>query len=140
MFVASWRRRERLAVRRQRRRNLEIRGGSGWRPRRSSSATPSSSGVNPAGVHPGVPGSGSGDIGPSDADIGALWLTVAFALPGVIAAIAAVRRQAGPLLITAGILCFGQAFIAFSGVALPFVVPAIYMIVLGFFCAHRTRP
>jgi hypothetical protein len=77
-----------------------------------------------------VPGSGSGDIGPSDADLGALWLTVAFALPGVIAAIAAVRRS-GPLLITAGILCICQAFIAFSGVALPFVVPAIFLVALG---------
>lgn len=81
-----------------------------------------------------VAGSGSGDIGPSDADLGALWLTVAFALPGVIAAIAAERRS-GPLLITAGVLCFGQALIAFSGVALPFVVPAVYLIALGARCA-----
>ncbi len=78
----------------------------------------------------GIAGSSSGDIGPSDADLGALWLTVAFAVPGVIAVIAAVRRS-GPLMITAGILCLGQAFIAFSGVALPFVVPGIYLIVLG---------
>ncbi len=86
-----------------------------------------------------VPGSSSGDIGPSDADLGALWLTVAFALPGVIAGIAAVRRS-GPLLITAGILCFCQAFIAFSGVALPFVVPAIYLIALGAGTAPSPHP
>ncbi len=82
-----------------------------------------------AGLIP-VPGSSYGDIGPSWADLGALWLTVAFALPGVIAGIAAVRRS-GPLLITAGILCVCQAFIAFSGVALPFVVPGIYLVALG---------
>ena len=77
-----------------------------------------------------VQGSGSGDIGPSDADLGALWLTVAFALPGVIAGIAAERRS-GPLLIAAGVLCTCQALVAFSGVALPFVVPGIYLIALG---------
>lgn len=82
-----------------------------------------------------VAGSGGGDIGPSDADLGALWLTVAFALPGVIAGIAAARRS-GPLLVTAGVLCLAQAFVAFSGIALPFVVPGIYLIALG----ARTAP
>lgn len=77
-----------------------------------------------------IAGSSYGDIGPSNADLGALWLTVAFALPGVIAGIAADRRS-GPLLITAGILCCCQAFIAFSGVALPFIVPGIYLVALG---------
>lgn len=77
-----------------------------------------------------VAGSGSDNVGPSTADLGALWLTVALAVPGVIAGIAAVRRS-GPLLIMAGVLCLGQAFIAFSGVALPFVVPAIYLVALG---------
>ena len=41
--------------------------------------------------------------------------------------VAAVR----PLLIAAGLLCLAQAFIAFSGVTLPFVVPAILLLVLG---------
>jgi hypothetical protein len=77
-----------------------------------------------------VAGSGSGDIGPSTADLGALWLTVALAMPGAIAAIAASRRS-GALLIAAGILCLGQAFIAFSGVTLPFIAPAIYLVALG---------
>ena len=78
-----------------------------------------------------VAGSRSGDIGPSSADLGALWLTAALAVPGLIAGIAVVRRS-GALLVTAGVLCLGQAFIAFSGVTLPFVVPGIYLIVIGF--------
>jgi hypothetical protein len=82
-----------------------------------------------AGLIP-VAGSDAGDVGPPDADLGALWLTVALALPGLIAGIAAIRRS-GPLLVTAGVLCLGQASIAFSGVTLPFIAPGIYLIVLG---------
>jgi len=77
-----------------------------------------------------VQGSGAGDIGPSDADIGALWLTLAFAAPGVIGAIGSVRHR-GWLLTTAGILCIGQSIVAFSGVAIPFVIPGIVLLPLG---------
>jgi hypothetical protein len=82
-----------------------------------------------AGLVP-IPGSSHGDVGPSHADLGALWLTAQLALPGVIAIIGALRRS-GPMLIAAGALCMGQSVIAFSGVTLPFLVPAIALIVLG---------
>lgn len=51
-------------------------------------------------------------------------------LPGWIAAIGAWRRSR-PLLTAAGVLCLPQAFIAFSGVTIPFVVPAFLLIALG---------
>jgi hypothetical protein len=91
-----------------------------------------------AGIVP-VAGSGSGDVGPSDADLAALSLTLALALPGVIAGIGAVRRS-GALLVAAGILCLGQAFLAFSGVTLPFVAPGIYLIALGAGTAPSRHP
>jgi hypothetical protein len=51
-------------------------------------------------------------------------------VPAVVAAIGAWRRS-GPLLIAAGVLCLAQACIAFSGVTLPFVVPAILLLSVG---------
>ena len=57
-------------------------------------------------------------------------LALLLMLPAAIAAIGAWRRS-GPLLIAAGVLCLAQSFIAFSGVTLPFLVPAILLLVLG---------
>jgi hypothetical protein len=51
-------------------------------------------------------------------------------LPAVLAAIGALRRSR-PVLIAAGLLCLGQAFISFSGVTIPFVVPAFLLLALG---------
>lgn len=52
------------------------------------------------------------------------------ALPAVIGAIAALGGS-GPLFVAAGALCLAQSFVAFSGVTLGFVVPALVLISLG---------
>ena len=59
-----------------------------------------------------------------------ILLAALFAVPAVVAAIGAIRGL-GPLLIAAGVLCFLQAFISFSGVTLGFVVPAIVLFALA---------
>jgi len=58
-------------------------------------------------------------------------LTAIFlAVPAAIAFIAVIRRS--PLmLVTAGLLAFLQSFVAFSGVTLGFLLPALLLIVLG---------
>jgi hypothetical protein len=62
-----------------------------------------------------------------------------FLLPAVVAAIGAVRRS-GPLLIAGGVLALGQSFIAFSGVTIPYIVPAILLIALGVAGSGTTPP
>jgi hypothetical protein len=64
-------------------------------------------------------------IVPRSVVIGAL-----LALPAVIGAIAAFGRSR-PLFIAAGVLCLFQSLIAFSGVTLGFVLPALILISLG---------
>jgi len=73
---------------------------------------------------------GAIDPGPPEIVPRPVVLALLLMLPGAIAAIGAWRRS-GPLLIAAGVLCLAQAFIAFSGVTLPFVIPAILLLVLG---------
>jgi hypothetical protein len=53
-----------------------------------------------------------------------------FATPALIATLGAVRGVR-PLLIAAGILCLLQAYVAFSGVTIGFVVPAILLLAMG---------
>jgi hypothetical protein len=57
-------------------------------------------------------------------------LALLFLLPAVIAAIGAMRRSR-PILVAAGVLCLAQSFVAFSGVTIPFLVPAILLLALG---------
>ncbi len=57
-------------------------------------------------------------------------LALLFLLPAVVAAVGAIL-QSRPILIAAGVLCLAQSFVAFSGVTIPFVVPAIVLIALG---------
>lgn len=52
------------------------------------------------------------------------------ALPAIIGAIASLRGRR-PLFIAAGALCLFQSFVAFSGVTLGFVLPALILISLG---------
>lgn len=73
---------------------------------------------------------GANDPGPPEVVPRPVVLALLLMLPAAIAAIGAWRRS-GPLLIAAGVLCLAQAFIAFSGVTLPFVVPAILLLALG---------
>ena len=51
-------------------------------------------------------------------------------VPAFIAAIGALRRS-HPILIAAGVLCLAQSFVSFAGVSLPFLVPALLLLVLG---------
>jgi hypothetical protein len=57
-------------------------------------------------------------------------LALLFLLPAAVAAIGATRRSR-PILLAAGVLCLAQSFIAFSGVTIPFVVPAVLLLALG---------
>ena len=57
-------------------------------------------------------------------------LALLFLLPAAIGAIGAIRRSR-PILVAAGVLCLAQSFVAFSGVSIPFVVPAIVLLALG---------
>ena len=75
-------------------------------------------------------GATSGELRPSELVPTPARLALMFLLPAVIAAIGAIRRSA-PLLIAAGVLCLAQSFVAFSGVTIPFIVPAILLLVLG---------
>jgi hypothetical protein len=59
-------------------------------------------------------------------------------VPAVIAFVGAIRRS-GPILIAAGVSCLLQAFVAFSGVTIPFVVPALLLLALGAEQQHRVR-
>ncbi len=73
---------------------------------------------------------GANDPGPPEVVPRPVVLALLLMLPAAVAAIGAWRRS-GPLLLAAGVLCLAQAFIAFSGVTLPFVVPAILLLALG---------
>jgi len=57
-------------------------------------------------------------------------VAILLSLPAGLAAIAAYHASR-PLLIVAGVLCLLQSFVAFSGVTLGFVIPAILLIALG---------
>jgi hypothetical protein len=59
-----------------------------------------------------------------------LMLAGLFLIPAAVAAIGAIRRSR-PLLVAAGFICLGQATIAFSGVTIPFAIPAIVLVALG---------
>jgi hypothetical protein len=70
------------------------------------------------------------DAGPPPPVPRPLVLGALLMLPAAIAAIGAVRG-CRPLLIAAGVLCLAQSFVAFSGVTIPFVVPAVLLLALG---------
>jgi hypothetical protein len=70
------------------------------------------------------------EFGPPELVPRPVLLAAPFMVPAAIAAIAAFRRSR-PLLIAAGALCLGQSFIAFSGVTIPFIVPAFLLLALG---------
>jgi hypothetical protein len=57
-------------------------------------------------------------------------LGLLLSLPAVLASIAAVRGSR-PLFVAAGVLALFQSFIAFSGVTLGFVLPAVLLVMLG---------
>jgi hypothetical protein len=71
-----------------------------------------------------------------------ILIAILLAVPTAIAFIAVMRRS--PLmLVTAGVLAFLQSFVAFSGVTLGFLLPALSLIVLGVRAGEtddRSRP
>lgn len=73
----------------------------------------------------GGPGVDGPSLVPRPLVIGSLLV-----MPAVLGAIASIRGS-GPLFIAAGVLGLFQSFIAFSGVTLGFVLPAIILISLG---------
>jgi hypothetical protein len=73
---------------------------------------------------------GATDMGPPDVVPRPVILALLLMVPAAVAAIGAWRRS-GPILVAAGLLCLAQAFIAFSGVTIPFVIPAILLLWLG---------
>jgi hypothetical protein len=67
---------------------------------------------------------------------------VLLAVPAAVASIAVIRRSR-LMLVTAGLLALFQSFVAFSGVTLGFLVPALLLIVLGVRAGEsddRSRP
>jgi hypothetical protein len=72
----------------------------------------------------------AGERGPPETVPAPIRLAGLFLLPAVVAAIGA-KRRSRPILIAAGVLCLAQSFVAFSGVTIPFVVPALVLITLG---------
>jgi hypothetical protein len=71
-----------------------------------------------------------GELGPPEAVPRPLLLAALLMLPAAIAVVGASRRSE-PILIAAGVLCLLQAFVAFSGVTIPFAVPALLLLALG---------
>lgn len=72
----------------------------------------------------------TGELRPPETVPAPVRLAVMFLLPAFVAAIGALRRSR-PILVAAGVLCLAQSFVAFSGVTIPFVVPAFLLLVLG---------
>ena len=70
------------------------------------------------------------EFGPPQAVPRPLLLAALLMLPAAVAAIGAIRRSR-PMLLAAGALCLAQSFIAFSGVTIPFVVPAFLLLAIG---------
>ena len=70
------------------------------------------------------------DLGPPELVPRPILLGALLMVPAFIAAVGALRRS-HPILIAAGVLCFAQSFVSFAGVSLPFLVPALLLLVLG---------
>jgi hypothetical protein len=73
---------------------------------------------------------GPGVVSPPEAVPRPIVLALLLSIPAGIAAIGSMRGSR-PVLIAAGILCLVQSFIAFSGVTIPFVIPALLLLVIG---------
>lgn len=60
------------------------------------------------------------------------WIVIGglFALPGTVGLIGALRTRRA-VIVAAGLLCFGQAFLAFSLVTIPFLIPAVVLLAAG---------
>ena len=72
----------------------------------------------------------AGELRPPEVVPSPIRLALLFLLPAAIGAIGAMRRSR-PMLVAAGVLCLAQSFVAFSGVTIPFLVPAIVLLALG---------
>jgi hypothetical protein len=72
----------------------------------------------------------AGELRPPETVPAPVRLAVLFLLPAFVAAIGAIRRSR-PILVAAGVLCLAQSWVSFSGVTIPFMVPAFLLIALG---------
>ena len=72
----------------------------------------------------------AGELRPPEIVPTPIRLAALFMLPAAIAVIGAVCRSR-PILIAAGVLGLAQSFVAFSGVTIPFVLPALVLLALG---------
>ena len=72
----------------------------------------------------------AGELRPPETVPAPVRLALLFLLPAAVAAIGAMRRSR-PILVAAGVLCLAQSFVAFSGVTIPFLVPAFVLLALG---------
>lgn len=82
---------------------------------------------------------GADRFSPPQAALRPLLLVGLFLLPAIVAAIGAIRRSR-PLLVAAGILTLGQSLVAFSGITIPFLVPAVLLLALGIDARGTSAP
>ncbi|MEO8571301.1 MAG: hypothetical protein ABI553_06325 [Chloroflexota bacterium] len=82
-----------------------------------------------AAVSAGARG-GLGEFSPPEVIPRPVLLAVLGTLAAAVGAIGAMRRSR-PVLVAAGIVCLAQSFIAFSGITIPFIVPAFLLLGLG---------
>jgi len=75
-------------------------------------------------------GAGPGEFSPPETVPRPIFLVILLMVPAAVAAIGAIGLSR-PVLIAAGILCLAQSFLAFSGVTIPFVVPAFLLVAVG---------
>jgi hypothetical protein len=73
---------------------------------------------------------GSDGLGPPEIIPRPIFLGALLLIPAAVAVIGAVRRSP-PILIAAGVLGLAQSFVSFSGVSIPFIVPAFLLLALG---------
>jgi hypothetical protein len=82
---------------------------------------------------------GSDGFGPPETVPLPILLGALLLLPAAVAVIGSVRRSP-PILVAAGVLCLAQSFVSFSGVSIPFVVPAFLLLAIGASAASAEVP
>jgi len=75
-------------------------------------------------------GAGPGEFSPPETVPRPIFLAILLMVPAAVGVIGAIGLSR-PVLIAAGILCLAQSFLAFSGVTIPFAVPAFLLVAVG---------
>lgn len=71
-----------------------------------------------------------GELGPPEVVPRPLLIAALCLIPAAIAAIGALRRSR-PVLVAAAFVCLAQSFVAFSGITVAFIIPALLLFSLG---------